>query len=434
MSQASLTSVLKAIPVYFSPAMQAKVESLSPSAHKPLAAVESWKALGIPISIIAPTPVTREEFARAHDRKHVDDILDCRALNGFYTKAADVAASLPYTSGAMLCAAREAIRNKHVGVAPTCGFHHAGYAKADAFCTFNGLMVAALALKAEGLAQRVGILDFDMHYGDGTENIIQTLGADFVRHYTSAEDYHAVSQAGEFLAKIPDLVGAMKDCDVVLHQTGADPHIDDPLGGWLTTAQLAERDRIVFETARKLSIPVAWNLAGGYQKPLRKVLDIHDNTMRACAAVYLRSAEMKDPKPETPPLSRAQRKIADAAMAAAKFKPTSDGKSAIRQFVVHGMAVTECVNVTNTIPATRPPEKPTGPILKSPTTHVKGAAPETPPLSRAARKIADATLAAAQFTPSSDGKNAMRSFEVHGMAVTEFISAEKAADAAKKQD
>ncbi|HUX74147.1 MAG TPA: hypothetical protein VMV25_09690 [Steroidobacteraceae bacterium] len=57
-----------AIPVFFSTAMQAKVESLSPSAHKPLAAVESWKALGIPLSIIAPTPVTRGELARAHDR------------------------------------------------------------------------------------------------------------------------------------------------------------------------------------------------------------------------------------------------------------------------------------------------------------------------------------------------------------------------------
>jgi len=413
--------------------MQAKVESLSPSAHKPLAAVESWRALGIPLSIIAATPVTREELARAHDRKHVDDILDCRKLNGFYTKAADVAASLPYTSGAMLCAGREAIRNGQIAVAPTCGFHHAGYAKADAFCTFNGLMVAALALKAEGLAERVGILDFDMHYGDGTEDIIQTVGTDFIRHYTSAEEYSQESQAEEFLARIPELVSAMKDCDVVLHQTGADPHIDDPLGGWLTTAQLAERDRIVFETARKLSIPMAWNLAGGYQKPLRKVLDIHDNTMRACAAVYLRSSEIKATRPETPPLSRAQRKIADAALAAAKFTPTSDGTRAVRRFVVHGMAVTESVNVADAIPPASPMDKPAGPAVTSAGAQAKETRPETPPLSRQGRKAADATLAAAKYVPSSDGKNAMRKFEVHGMAVTEFISAEKAGQAVKEK-
>ncbi len=115
----------------------------------------------------------------------------------------------------------------------------------------------------------------------------ETLGIDFVRHYTAGAHYHSQSQASEFLQQIPALVASMNDCDVVLYQAGADPHIDDPLGGWLTTQQLAERDRLVFESARRLGIPLAWNLAGGYQSPLRKVLDIHDNTMRGCASAYL---------------------------------------------------------------------------------------------------------------------------------------------------
>jgi pyocin large subunit-like protein len=137
----------------------------------------------------------------------------------------------------------------------------------------------------------------------------------------------------------------------------------------------------------------------------------------------------KTPKPETPPLTRAGRKIADATLAAARFKPTSDGKSAIRQFEIHGMAVTECVNVENAMPASRLPENAAASILTAAGPEVKEAGQETPPLSRAERKVADATLAAAQFVPSADGKNVMRKFEVHGMAVTEFISAEKATDA-----
>jgi acetoin utilization deacetylase AcuC-like enzyme len=371
MTQSPRGRPLAAIPVFFSPQMQAKVESLSPSAHKPLMAVESWRALGIALSIVPPTPVTREELARAHDRVFVDAILDCRAMNGFYTNARDVAASLPHTTGAMLGAAREAIRNGQVAVAPTCGFHHACHALADKFCTFNGLMVTALAVKAEGLTDRVGILDFDQHYGDGTEEIIQTLRTDFVKHYTAAEFYHQESQAKEFLSRVPELVAAMKDCDVLLYQAGADPHVDDPLGGWLTTEQLAERDRLVFETARKLKIPVAWNLAGGYQEPLRKVLDIHDNTMRACAAAYLGGGmtdrsrsenadyrtithnsqtgvpKFKETKPimETPPLTRAGRKLAETTLAAAKFKPTVDGTRMVREYIVHGMKVTEWVDV-----------------------------------------------------------------------------------------
>jgi hypothetical protein len=46
-------------------------------------------------------------------------------------------------------------------------------------------------------------------------------------------------------------------------------------------------------------------------------------------------------RPETPPLSRAGRKLADDIMAAAKFKPTTDGKRLVRQYEVHGIAVTE---------------------------------------------------------------------------------------------
>ncbi len=55
---------------------------------------------------------------------------------------------------------------------------------------------------------------------------------------------------------------------------------------------------------------------------------------------------MKDRKPvgETPPLSRAGRKLAEAVLAAAKFKPTADGKRLVRQFEVHGIAVTEWVD------------------------------------------------------------------------------------------
>ena len=73
----------------------------------------------------------------------------------------------------------------------------------------------------------------------------------------------------------------------MLYQAGADPHINDPLGGWLTTEQLYRRDARVFDGLRKMCIPVAWNLAGGYQRDaagtIRPVLTIHDNTLHAFA-------------------------------------------------------------------------------------------------------------------------------------------------------
>lgn len=269
--------------------MSACVDSFSPSAAKPMAAIASWMELGVELSIIKPTPATLEELYRAHDRAFIDGVLDCRIPNGFGNKSREVADSLPWTTGAMLSAAREAIKNGAIACAPVSGFHHAQYDKAKWYCTFNGLVVAALAVKAEGLANRVGILDFDVHYGDGTSEIIERLDAGFIKHFSSGANFSRRDQAQEFLGMIPSLVASMMDCQVVLYQAGADMHERDETGdGFLTSEQMAERDRLVFETAKSLSIPVAWDLAGGYQDPLLKVLAIHDATMLAAAAANLR--------------------------------------------------------------------------------------------------------------------------------------------------
>jgi len=121
--------------------MQAKVESLSPSAHKPLMAVESWRALGIALSITPPTPVTREELARAHDRAFVDAILECRAMNGFlYQGTGCGGVSSPHE--------RRDARGGAGGDPQRAGGRGANLwissclpRAADKFCTFNGLMV-----------------------------------------------------------------------------------------------------------------------------------------------------------------------------------------------------------------------------------------------------------------------------------------------------
>lgn len=286
----SVPPKLAAIPVFYTPLMVAEAGSFSPSAAKPRAAVESWLKLSIkldiPIQVITPEPASVEDLARAHLPAFVDAVLSCRSDNGFGNRSKAVAASLPYTSGAMLSAAREALRNGRVAAAPCSGFHHAGYANTGGFCTFNGLMVTATALHAAGEVKRVGILDFDQHYGDGTDNIIDRLRIDWINHYSAGEHYGFATEVGRFLSSIPGFLAGMKGCDVILYQAGADPHIDDPLGGWLTTEQLYERDLLVFQAAAALGIPMAWNLAGGYQTPLRKVLRIHDGTMRACVDVH----------------------------------------------------------------------------------------------------------------------------------------------------
>jgi acetoin utilization deacetylase AcuC-like enzyme len=279
------------IPVFYTPKMVAESGCESPSAAKPTPVVASWRQQ-FPVEVIEPAPVTVEELARAHDRQFVEDVVACRRDNGFGNTSRDVARSLPYTTGSMLSAARHAIKTGGAAVAPCSGFHHATWDKCMGFCTFNGLMVTALALLEEGV-KRVGILDLDMHYGNGTDHIIGKLGLSdtTICHFTSGKDYLFPAQAREFFnVRLPKELERMAACDVVLYQAGADPHVDDPHGGWLTTDELQRRDRVVFEALRSAKVPVAWNLAGGYQRDrdggIRKVLAIHDNTMRECARFF----------------------------------------------------------------------------------------------------------------------------------------------------
>ena len=277
--------------IHYAPKMVADADSYSPSAGKPAQVMDSWADLGLPLNIVVPPPISVDQFSLAHDRAFVEGVLVGKLNNGFGNKLLSVAASLPFTSGAMLSAARAALANQCGAIAPCSGFHHAGYDFTGGFCTFNGLMVTAAVLLAEGKVRKIGVLDCDEHWGNGTQDIIDRLHlGDRVVHYTPCRAFGRPEQAEAFLAMLPQLLTTFAGCDMVLYQAGADPHINDPLGGWLTTEQLYRRDAGVFDGLRKMCIPVAWNLAGGYQRDdsgtIRPVLTIHDNTLRAFAETW----------------------------------------------------------------------------------------------------------------------------------------------------
>jgi acetoin utilization deacetylase AcuC-like enzyme len=286
-----MTTRLDTIPVFYTPRMVADSESFSPSAAKPAAVAASWRRLGVPLSFHEPEPTTMAQLALAHAPGYVADVMQRRRSNGFGNRSAMIAQTLPFTNGAMLAAAREALRNGLVAAATCSGFHHATYDAGGGFCTFNGLMVAACVLLQESVVRRVGILDFDQHWGNGTADIIKRLGLEGqVSHFHPSMVAGIEYRPSLFLRQIPEIAEQFADCDLVLYQAGADPHIDDPLGGWLTTEDLKERDRQVFRSFFRMGIPIAWNLAGGYQRDengsIRPVLDIHDNTLMACAEVH----------------------------------------------------------------------------------------------------------------------------------------------------
>lgn len=258
----------------------------SPSAAKPALVVRDWLARGLirESDVMGFEPVSRDDLKRAHAPQFVDDVLELRVDNGFGNRDPQVAASLPYTSGSLLAAARHALKYRENVCSPTSGFHHAGYDFAQGYCTFNGLMVTALALLETGQVQSIGILDCDAHYGNGTDDIIAKLGLRSIRHFTMGRSFHSREDVGPYACHFKRwLDEAIRDCagvDLLIYQAGADPHVNDPLGKILTGVEMAQRDHAVFEAFKGL--PLVWNLAGGYQRDaaggIEPVLKLHRAT------------------------------------------------------------------------------------------------------------------------------------------------------------
>jgi acetoin utilization deacetylase AcuC-like enzyme len=279
------------LPVFYDPRQHTDANvSMSPSAGKPAQVMARWEASGIPIVRMPVAPATPEQLGLAHDRVYVDGVLAGQHNNGFGNRLPEVAATLPWTTGSMVSAAEYVARHGGVAISPTSGFHHARLRGGGGFCTFNGLMVAVRVLQTLGLARKIGILDIDMHYGDGTDDIIRRLDVRDIHHWTFGAHYGGLGGGDAFIRELPAVLAGFDDRDVVLYQAGADPFIDDPLGGVLTFAELRMRDRLVFRHFARTRVPLAWNLAGGYARDeagtIAPVLAIHEATLEECSAAY----------------------------------------------------------------------------------------------------------------------------------------------------
>ena len=274
-------------------------DSFSPSAGKPRQVMSDWQSK----EDIAPffqieefDPLYADDIKLAHCPNYVDGVLSCRLENGFGNRNPEVAKSLLHTTGSMYAAAKHAVLERTVTVSPTSGFHHANHGYGGGFCTFNGLVIAALKLKQEGLVRNVLILDFDAHYGDGTDSCIASTGSgDWLKNITRTKHYDT-SKECLALTTLPRLYpwvaeNMKSQPDLVIYQAGADLWSGDPLhAGLLSMKQMAQRDANIFAAAHQYNIPIVFNLAGGYAKDeagtIEPVLSIHRQTMQACIDIH----------------------------------------------------------------------------------------------------------------------------------------------------
>jgi acetoin utilization deacetylase AcuC-like enzyme len=206
-------------------------------------------------------------------------------------------------AGGTILAAQCALRDGF-GSNLSGGFHHAYPGHGEGFCAIHDVAVAIRRLQADGAVKKAMVVDTDVHHGNGTAAIFRddptvfTLSIHQLNNYPAHKPPSSLDldmddrvEDDEYLAALIPSVQQSLDKfqpEILFYVGGADPYCEDQLGGLsLTKAGLKQRDRRVFDEARRRGIPVVTTLAGGYARRVEDTVRIHVNTILAAGEVAL---------------------------------------------------------------------------------------------------------------------------------------------------
>jgi acetoin utilization deacetylase AcuC-like enzyme len=252
-----------------------------------------------PEDFVEPEPASDDDVRLVHHPEYV-----AKLRTGTLNYQDILRLEIPYSrqmveafwlaAGGSILAARRAMEDG-VGFNIGGGFHHAFPGHGEGFCAINDVAIAVRRLQADGRIKKAMVVDADVHHGNGTAGVfagdptVFTLSIHQFNNYPSEKplsslDIHLADGIGdaEYLHRLGNgyrAALAMFQPELILYLAGADPYLEDQLGGLsLTFEGLMDRDRLVIRTALGQGIPVAIVLAGGYAQSVEDTLTIHANT------------------------------------------------------------------------------------------------------------------------------------------------------------
>lgn len=239
------------------------------------------------------------DYARAY----CDGTLDAKAQRriGLPWSAALVKRTLTAVGGTVL-AAKLALE---CGLACNTagGTHHAFPSYGSGFCIFNDLAIASRLLQQLNLAQKILIIDLDVHQGDGTAYIFANDDRVFTFSMHCEANFPGKKQQSDLdiplpegldddgylqiLARVlPDLLSQVRP-DLILYDAGVDTHVSDRLGKLaMSDRGLYRREMMVLSSCVAAGYPVACVIGGGYDKNIQPLIYRHSLLHRAATEVY----------------------------------------------------------------------------------------------------------------------------------------------------
>jgi acetoin utilization deacetylase AcuC-like enzyme len=195
------------------------------------------------VEFVRAQPANQKEIEAAHTKTHIDSV----RRSGLYEIAA-------LAAGGAVQAASIGLAEPAFGLIRPPG-HHASADSSWGFCFFSNMAVALQALKNKGQIKTAYVLDIDLHYGDGTVNILGSKN--YVRvHNVAATDRQS------FLAEIEKELDGCQ-VDLIGISAGFDNHRDD-WGGLLLTEDYFKIGKLVKTAALRSGGGCFGILEGGY--------------------------------------------------------------------------------------------------------------------------------------------------------------------------
>jgi acetoin utilization deacetylase AcuC-like enzyme len=293
---------VKRLHVYSDPASEHHVNDLagveSPKRFSAaLAGVERAEQSGVFVERCPCSPAGREALTAVHDQAYLDHLREMSAAGGGYLSLDTAvgagsweAASL--ASGAACSAVESVLAGETAFAVARPPGHHAGRDYGMGFCLTNHAAVAVRHALSRGLLERVAILDWDVHHGNGTQDIFYSDARVLYLSAHQSPFYPGTGEASEvgegeglgFTVNVPLPAGSEEDLyaaafagvfvpvlrefgpEVILVSAGFDAHGDDLLGGMaLGSDSFGRFAALISDLSREVgAAPPAFVLEGGY--------------------------------------------------------------------------------------------------------------------------------------------------------------------------